>query len=280
MPGLSQDKPFVVTAADQLYSRSVAQLLLSAERHGAHREYRWITYDLGFDNQTRDWLEQRFSWCDWRHVPFEDLPPHYLPAARAYAWKPWAVWQVVKDTDALVLSLDSAAVIKGNLAEIFDWTQAHGVYMTRGREIMRHRCEPVVMDALGYPRELDNVRERVANLVCFDPTNPIARKIVQDWEKHSRTPELLLPKEKTVEIHMSDQALLNCLLLPQVAKGTIKLPDVDMDISSGTPIKMLSTRNKLPPWLPMWADPFARLWYWTYKTLDQALWRRKDRRAR
>lgn len=276
---MTSPTPFCVTAADQLYSRSVAQLLLSAERHGAHRTYRWITYDLGFAVDTRNRLEKRFPWCDWRRVPFEDLPPHYQPKLRAYAWKPWAIWQVVKNADTLVLSIDSAAVIKGDLSDIFDWTRKHGVYMTRGREIMRHRCEPVVMEALNYPRELDSLRERVANVVCFDPTNPLAKQIVQDWEKHSRTPDLLLPAEKTVEIHMSDQALLNCLLLPHVASGEIKLPDADMDISAGNPIKMLSTRNKLPPWLPLWADPLGRAYYWTYKAIDQALWRYKDRKA-
>ncbi len=270
-------KPFCVTAADQLYSRSVAQLLLSAERHRADRDYRWITYDLGFDPDRRRWLEARFSWCDFRRVPFEDLPPHYLPSRRSYAWKPWAVWQVVRDADALVLSIDSAAVIKGDLFEIFDWTREHGIYMARGRETMRHRCEPSVMRALDYPADLVDTRERVANLVCFDPSNPVAYGIVRDWERLSRTPDLLLPVEKTVEIHMSDQALLNCLVLPQAAAGAIRLPDEDMDISAGRPIRMLSTRNKLPPWLPLWADPLARLWYWMYKTVDQALWRRKDR---
>jgi len=275
--GHSSSAPLILTGADQRFSRSLAQLLLSAKRHGAHRRYRWAAFDLGIAPDTLCHLQKRFDWCDWHHVPFEDLPPHYRPETRSFAWKPWAIWQILQRADAPVLWLDSATVIKGDLQEIYDWANAHGVYAARGRSIMRHRCEPQVMQALGFPPNLVDTREIVANLICFDPANKHARLIAQQWEQHARTPDLLLPTTNTVERHMNDQAVLNCLLLPLHASGDINLPDIDADISAGNPYKMVSTRNKIPLWVPLWADPLARLWYWTYKAVDQALWRRRDR---
>ncbi len=279
MSGLKR-VPCILTGADQRFSRSLAQLLLSAERHGVHREYRWIVFDLGIAAGPLARLKARFPWCDWRRVPFEDLAPHYRPETRSFAWKPWAIWQVIQGADAPVLWLDSATVIKGRLGEIFDWAGAHGVYAARGQTALRQRCEPVVMIALGFPPDLADTREIVANLVCFDPGNETAREVARAWEYHSRQPDLLLPPATTVERHMNDQAVLNCLLLPLHASGDVELPDVDADISAGIPYKMVSTRNKLPPWLPLWADPLARLSYWTYKAVDQAHWRRKSRKAK
>lgn len=280
MPGLnSKDLPCVVTAADQRFSRALAQLLLSAERHRANR-HRWIVFDLGMEPGTLTRLQRRFAWCDWRQVSLSDLPPHYRPETRSFAWKPWAIWQVMQDAEAPVLWLDSATVIKGDLAEIFDWTRQHGIYCARGRTEMRHRCEPSVQSALHFPEALLGTRETVANLICFNPGNPVANNVAREWEMHARRPDLLLPKDTTVEKHMNDQAVLNCLILPLHSSGDLMLPDVDADISAGNPYQMVSTRNKLPPWLPLWADPLARLWYWSYKTIDQALWRRRERKAR
>jgi hypothetical protein len=35
-------------------------------------------------------------------------------------------------------------------------------------------------------------------------------------------------------------------------------------------VRWVTTRNKVPNWLPIWADPLPRLYYFFYKTLDQA----------
>ncbi len=283
MPGLgtaSPPRPIVVTGADQAFWRALAQFLLSAERHRVQTRYDWVVYDLGLHPGRLAWLQRRFDWAEWRRVPFEDLPPHYDPKTRSFAWKPWVVRQVLDKAQAPVLWLDSATILKRDLDEIFDWTRRHSVFAAHGQDAMRDRCEPSVMDALGFPRGMADLRELVANVVAFDPCNPVALKAARDWERHARQADLLLPAEITAEKHMNDQAVLSCLLLPLDAAGEIRLPNVDADICAGRPYRMISTRNKLPPWLPIWADPFARLWYWTYKTVDQALWRRKTRKAK
>lgn len=276
MSGVTQG--LIVTAADQLFWRALAQLLLSAERKGDHRRYGWVIYDLGIDADRLAFLHRRFGWADWRQVEFASLPDHYRPATRSFAWKPLIVWDVLETATVSVLWMDSATVIRGDLAEVFDWIRTHGAYAARGRTEMAHRCEPVVMDRLEFPPDLAEVRERVANFVGFDPAHPAARKVAQDWERLSRDPDLLLPPVQSVEKHMNDQAVLNCLLLKAEAENRLKLPKVDMDISAGRPIKMVSTRNKVPPWVPLWADPFVRFRYWLIKSLDQAAWRWTDRR--
>lgn len=271
-------KGIIVTAADQLFWRALAQLLLSAERKGDHRRHDWVIFDLGIDSARLDFLRARFDWADWRRLDFDGLPDHYRPETRSFAWKPLILWQVVESADRPVLWMDSATVIRDDLDEVFDWIRNHGAYAARGRTAMAHRCEPAVMDRLGFPPDLTGTRERVANFVGFDPAHAAARKVAQDWERLARDVDLLLPPQRTVEKHMNDQAVMNCLLLKAEADGKLKLPQADMDISAGRPIRMVSTRNKVPPWVPLWADPLVRLRYRVVKAVDQAAWRWKDGR--
>ena len=269
-------RAIIVTGADQAFSRALAQLLLSARRKGDDARYRWIVYDLGIDADRLAALRARFDWCDWRRVPFEDLPGFYAPRTRSFAWKPWAIWQVLADAQAPVLWMDSATIIRGDLQEVFDFVRAHGFYVALGQAAIRDRCEPAVMDRLGFARDLADMREGVANFIGFDPQHAVARGVARDWEMHARDADLLLPAKRTIARHMNDQAVLNCLVMPLVAAGRLRLPNVDTDISAGRPFRVVSTRNKLAPNVPLWADPLVRARYWLEKAADQALWRLKD----
>jgi hypothetical protein len=100
--------------------------------------------------------------------------------------------------------------------------------------------------------------------------------VARDWQQLARKPDLLLPATHLAERHMNDQAVLNCLVMPLVASGKLRLPGVDMDISSGRPLRVVSTRNKVGADVPLWADPLLRARFRLVKEADQALWRLKD----
>ena len=53
----------------------------------------------------------------------------------------------------------------------------------------------------------------------------------------------------------------------------------EIDISSASPVRWISTRNKVGNGAPLWADPLVRLYYFFDKTLDQA-WLGFQRRRR
>ena len=101
----------VVTGANQRYWRSLGQLLLSAERHQkAQRPVQWICYDLGMSQESLRWLKRRFPWCQFRYLDLAAAPLHYEPATGSYAWKPHIIWEVLSETNDLVIWMDSANV--------------------------------------------------------------------------------------------------------------------------------------------------------------------------
>jgi len=260
----------VATGANERFGRTLQQLLLSAERSGDHRRYHWVAYDLGLSADRRAAIAARFDWCELRNFPFDAVPPHYAPETGSFSWKPWILWQMVSETDAPVLWLDSATVIRTDLQGIFDAIAQQGIYLLRGQTAIRDRCDVKVRRALNLPPTLDAMREFIAGVVGIDPAHDLARAVARDWASLAMRRDLVLPDEVSSDRHMNDQAVLNCLVLPRIADGTLRSSGDDADISSGRPVRAISTRNKLPPDFPLWADRFARGYHAVAKAVDQA----------
>lgn len=258
-----------LSAADQTYSRTLLQLLLSAQRHDYVEGYRWIAYDLGMEPATRAKLEARFPWCEFRTLDLAALPPHFLPKRGSYAWKPFIVWEVAEHAPGLLCWMDSANIIKGSLAPMLDRTSEAGLFVLNGQTAMLERCDPLVMRKAGMPGRYRGTREVVSGLLCFDPHHPAVREILRLWRELAFDEDAIRPAKLDVPGHTNDQALLSCLLYAAQEKGEIGLDPPDVDISAPYPIQFVSTRNKMPHWTPAAADPLVRARYATEKFLDQ-----------
>mgnify|MGYP001168266738 CR=1 FL=1 len=266
----------VVTAADQGFSRCLTQLLLSAERHRClSYNLHWICYDIGIDSKTMTWLRHRFTWCEFRSLELNTLPSHYQPRTRSFAWKPYILWQVVEKSEGVVLWMDSATIVKTALDRIIHKTEDNGIFLLRGQAPILTRCDPKVLDSLDFPPKLYGMREFCAAFLGINQKNARAKNLVRNWAKLAARPELLLPDPILSERHMNDQAVLNCLLLPQIASGELVWTGEEVDISSPAPILDISTRNKLCSAIPVWLDPICNTYFRIVKSLDQA-WLRLD----
>lgn len=264
------DLPILVTAANAPFARCIYQLLRSAERHGWSARFHWIVYDMGFTPQDRARLKRRFPWCEWRVLQFEGLPDHLPPERGSYAWKPLVIARVAEEFRCRVLWLDSAALVVGDPAPIFQALGLHGLWVLRGQSSLRIRCEPAVLTALGVPGRLWDRREVFAGSVAFDAARPWVLTLVQRWRDLSLDRANVLPVPRTIERHMHDQAVLSALVIPELYGRLCPYPVWDVDISSPRPIRYLTSRNKLPGWVPWLADPVVRAWYRVAKALDQA----------
>lgn len=265
----SRNDTVFVTGADQTFWRCLYQLLLAVERRGWRKDASWIAYDLGMAPQTRRTLETRFPWCRFRRLNLDDLGEHYVPAFGSYAWKPLIVWDVAKDAAGPVIWMDSANIPKTSPDKMIDWIHTHGLYILRGQTALLGRCDRRMLEAMNVPGWIWGSRECASGLVGFDAGNPLVRQIAQDWAIYSADPEIIRPTVDTFEGHRNDQSVLNALIQPHSAAGQLKLPEQDIDISASRPVQFISTRNKLRPNFPLWADPLARAYYWAAKAIDQ-----------
>ena len=254
-----------VAAADETYGRCLHQFLLSAERLGLDARHPFVVGDLGLAPARRTGLERRFPWCRFERFPFEDYPPHVAVKVMNYAWKPLLLGQVAARFPRL-LYLDSATLLRRSPAEVEAWLDRQGVYSLAGQCPLRERCDPRTAAAFGASPELLARREQVATLVGFDTRHPVAARVLARWGELALRPEIILARHPG---HIVDQALLSLLLLDAAQRGELVLEAGDVDISSGTPVTWMSTRNKVPAWLPAWTDPAVRAWYAVTKAADQ-----------
>jgi hypothetical protein len=98
---------------------------------------------------------------------------------------------------------------------------------------------------------------------------PAVAELVERWLEQARDPALIRPRTPKFVKHKDDQALLTILLNDMAQAGQIELGDDEIDISSIRPVRWMSSRQRVPPWLPLWADPLARAAYRVYKMLDR-----------
>ena len=167
-----------------------------------------------------------------------------------------------------ILWMDSANLFKQHPENVFKEMSTHGVYALKGQASLAERCDPRVLSALDVPQELYGLPERVACVFGVATQVPGARRLVDDWLRHAMNPDHIRPPDPMYR-HMDDQALLSCLLLKAQSTGDLKLQDAEVDISSPHPVRWLSTRNKVHPSLPVWADSVARAYYAAAKVANQ-----------
>jgi hypothetical protein len=269
--------PTILTAADQAYWRCLWQFLRSAERMGIERQARIVAYDLGMDTATVECLRGRFPSVEFRRFDFSRYPPHVALATRTYAWKPMAVAEAMEEFGGRLLWLDSAALFqRRDLSHVTAALDRHGIYALKGQSALELRCNVFTLDALDVPPEDRKRPERVATVIGFDTERPAVREFVTEWKAHSLVPERIAPRTKG---HNPEQALLSILLFKYSREGRIGLGEEEIDISSASPVRWITTRNKVGAGVPIWADPAIRLYYFFYKTLDQA-WLGFQRRRR
>ena len=261
-------RPLVLTGADSRFFRSLWQFLLSAERVNLAKSFEWRAYDLGLHEHQRKQLTHRFPWCELVVFDFDRYPEHVRVASASYAWKPIILAENLASASGPVFWFDSATILNTALEKPLRTAAENGIWILKSQTPIHQKCDPRVLDALNVPLEVRHVPERAAGAIGIDPKHPAAFKLAENWKQCALEKELVLPTN-TAKYHKQDQALLNCLLLSAAAKGEIKLSDDEVDISSSWPARDITTRNRVSPNVPTWADPAVRAWFWAYKTADQ-----------
>ena len=143
----------VVTAADRTYSRTLWQMLRSAERHRLTDAHTFIAFDLGMLPAQQQQIRSSFPWCRLETFTFECYPPH-VKRLVSCAWKPIAVEHVLEREGGFVLWLDSATLFRGPLTPIFERIARHGLFTLVGQSPLRRWCHPETFATWPYRRAI------------------------------------------------------------------------------------------------------------------------------
>jgi hypothetical protein len=258
----------IITAANEAYWRCLWQFLLSARRKGIDKEARIVVYDLGLEATTLARLRKRFPWAKFHQFDFAAYPPHVSPETQTYAWKPMVIAEAAAEIGGQLLWLDCAALFKRrDLEDVRAALARDGTYVLRGASALELRCNAFTLNVLNVP-EADRKRpERPAGIIGLDVRRPAVRQLIAEWKTYALMQECIAQRTSG---HNPEQALLSILLFKYERAGGLGLSRGEIDISSPAPVKWITTRNKVPNWVPVWADMAPRLYYFAYKTLDQA----------
>jgi hypothetical protein len=260
----------IATAADHAYARSLFQLLLSAERHARHHAV--VVFDLGLSERDRRRLARRFPSVRLERFDFGAHPPH-VARLELCAWKPIVIAGTIDRERASLLWLDAATLVRAPLDDAFAGIARNGVLTLVGQSAVARWCHPRTLDRMHVPEVDRRKRCRVGGVIGFDGSNALIRELVLEWRDAALNPEILDPPGAHRGNHRWDQALLTNLLYAAEREHGLVLQDDEVDISSIHPVRWVSTRNVVPTWVPLAADPLVRAFYATFKQLDRVLLR-------
>jgi hypothetical protein len=262
----------IISAADHRYFRTLCQLLLSAERHGAVTPFEWVILDLGLTDTDRARLDTRFPWVRVERFAFDRHPPH-VRRIETCAWKPVAIDDVLRRRGGSVLWLDSATILQAPLSPIFTRIARDGVLTLVGQSPIRRWCHEATRRFMGITEEDADRRCRAGGVLGFDGTRPPVRALVARWRACALVESCIDPPGANRANHRYDQALLSNLLYPFEREHGFGLAGDEIDIGSIAPARWVSTRNTVAPWIPLALDPIVRLLYAVYKRADRAVLR-------
>jgi hypothetical protein len=276
---LTKPRAILATAADQRYSRSLAQMLLSVRRVRQERVFKVLVYDLGMEDRTRRELERRFAFAEFRTFDFATCPPFPGDPKRclsSYAWKPVIVAQLMQTAKMPVVWADSATVVVQPLDPVLEFIRTTGLYTPRaGCGVLKLRTHPDTFRLLKASEAVRAERQVAGAFFGFDPDSPLARSITREWAECCAREACLAPPGSDTDNHRFDQAILSVLVLTKAEPSSLTHDEVDQ--SSIRPIPYLYTRRKVKEWVPLTADPLLRLYYsvrrWLWLGLFRLLWR-------
>lgn len=275
--------PVIVSAASAEYFRCLVQLALSVERTQPRGAVRCVGYDLGFTQRQRRYFEARFSRWELRTFDFRRYPPHLAVRERLVntnAWKPVIVRDVLAESEAPLLWLDSATVVLASLQPVFAHVERTGLYTPfGGASSLAELTHPATLAALHVDARIARERQRASGVFGANPRSEAARELAAAWARACLDPRVAIPPGADHRAHRFDQSVLNALLYPLAARRGIALTDDEIDVSSSRPTRLYRTRNKVKGWVPVAADPLARAWFATYRAIDVALHHFRGARA-
>ena len=231
-----------------------------------------VVFDLGLAPGDVRTLTRRFRTTELQPFDFHASPRHVAHLSWC-AWKPIAIEQVISSRLAPILWLDAATIVHAPLDAVFSAIARDGVLTLVGQSPVERWCHPRTLELMRVTVEDRRKRCRIGGVVGFDGSNPTMRDLVTAWRDAALDPELLNPPGASRATHRWDQALLTNLLYAFERERGLVLRDEEADISSIRPVRWISTRNKVPNWVPVTADPLVRGLYTLYKSVDRAVLR-------
>lgn len=165
-----------------------------------------------------------------------------------------------------VFWFDSATLFHGDLSEPLGVLEDTGVYTLEGQSNLAKRCLAEVRGYLKADPDDLHRRIRLGGVLGFDLDKEVARDLLARWADLALDPAAFRPAASD---HNADQAVLTILLFRFEREGRLRLNAGEIDISSVSPVRWMSSRNKVAAHRPLWMDPLVRLGYRAYKTVDR-----------
>lgn len=268
----------ILTACNSLHFRNVCQFIYSYRKKREHLNSGFICYDIGLTDSERSYLEATYPEVELRVFDFTHYPEFVRPELMTYSWKPLIIAKTLHEKKGSLLWMDSASIILKPLQPIWEAIGETGSYFpVSGTGTLAEWTHPATLQYLNVPEKYYSYRNRCGCMCGFSYNNAPIRGMVDEWARLALIKECIKPEGANRANHRDDQSLLTILLYRLLETTPLSVTTDEVNISSPSPIKLVSVRNKVPPWWPLGLNSVSIAWFLITRKLDISINRLKRR---
>jgi len=201
----------LVTAADKTHFKSLLQFLTSAHKYEADSFI--IVYDLGFQENQKNEIRNRFKSVELRPFLYEHYPDYFNIKINAgeYAWKPIIIKSVMDEFKSSICWMDAGNIITSKLTKIRKVIDAVGLYSPQSAGSVKEWTHPKTLAYLNASNQLLEKINLCASCVCVNYHNHHARRLINQWADYALKKDCIAPNGSDRSNHRQDQAVLTLL---------------------------------------------------------------------
>ena len=216
------EKIDLVTASDNFFFDSLIQLL---DNVAFSNKFENITvYNLGLKKSQINTIYSNFPKVILKNFQFNKFPKHVgerdnFNKMGSYSWKSVIIYDEVIYSKNLVLWMDSANLLDGNIDNLKKIISFKGFYSPYSDGVINNWTHTTTLELMKVNTKTSNKRNLTGGIIGVNPRNRKVVQFIKTWRIKCLDSNLINPVGSSRENHRQDQSLLSILFHKNFSKG-------------------------------------------------------------
>ena len=207
-------KMTVITASDEHFYNTLIQLINNLNKVDQVDEI--IIYDLGLSKNQKFEINKSYQYVDFKIFDFSKYPKFVGLRDKhnklgSYAWKSSIIYDEIKNTNNLILWMDSANLFSKKKSLIKRLIIKKGFYSPYSNGSIKQWTHQETLNKLSATKDIENKRNLTGGLLGVDTNNKKVVKLIQRWNEACLDENIISPKGSSRDNHRQDQSILSIL---------------------------------------------------------------------
>lgn len=204
----------VITASDEHFYNTLIQLINNLNKLDQVDEI--IIYDLGLSKNQKFEINKNYQYVNFKIFDFSKYPKFVGLRDKhnklgSYAWKSSIIYDEIKNTNNLILWMDSANLFSKKKSLINRIIIKKGFYSPYSNGSIKQWTHQETLNELSATKDIENKRNLTGGLIGVNTNDEKVVKLIQRWKEACLDENIISPIGSSRDNHRQDQSILSIL---------------------------------------------------------------------